>query len=77
LNYLTQSYKHIDSNHKLVQLLARNIALNHGYTLPDGDLNESNSPRAFLFMSDAEIGLQVIASYLAENNLHFETLIKE
>lgn len=61
---------------QILQLIAREMALNHGYTLPEGDLLKSDSPRAYLFRSDAEIALRAIAVYLAENDLQFKQLMK-
>lgn len=62
---------------EVIQLIARETAKNHGYNLPDGNLLESNSPKAFLFVDDAEIALRTIATYLAENDLQFKQLMKQ
>jgi hypothetical protein len=65
-----------NADQEVIELIAREMAKNHGYNLPDGDLTESESPKVFLFVSDAEIALKVIAIYLAENDLQFKQLMK-
>ena len=60
---------------KILALIARAIAKNHGFIFPDNvDILRHESARAYLYTSDAEAALEVIDQYLAENEIDFAAL---
>ena len=59
---------------EILERIARAIAKNHGFDYTGSDMLAIQSPRAYLYTSDAEVALEVIDQYLGEHEIGFADL---